>query len=115
VSAGEEFTLTESGTAVMRLVDSHTVAEWREGRLQYLGEPLNAVVSDVSRYVTYKIVVADPTLAALRMTGTISTSDVQSWLQSVEVALPVRVVQIAGGGVRLEARGNCCRRTYPPR
>jgi transmembrane sensor len=114
VSAGEELTLTESGAAVIRLIDSRTVAEWREGRLQYVGEPLNAVVSDVSRYVTYKIVVADPTLAALRMTGTISTRDVQSWLQSVEVALPVHVAQIAGGGVRLEARGTCCRYTYPP-
>lgn len=113
VSAGEELTVTEAGAAVIRLVDPGTVAEWREGRLQYLGEPLGAVVSDVNRYVGYRIVITDPSLATLRMTGTILTGDLQSWLQSVEVALPVHVVQIPGGGVRLEARGNCCRRNYP--
>ena len=42
--------------------------------------------------------------ADVLITGTVFASDVDSWLQSLETVLPVRVVLAPDGSVRLESR-----------
>ena len=77
---------------------------WRDGLRQYRDEPLPSVVSDVARYSSHDIVIADPAVASLRITGTFFANDVESWLQSLEAALPVRTIRAPDGTVRLESK-----------
>src|SRR6202040_3847707 len=92
LSAGKQLSLAgPDHAAVVHAVEPHAVAGWREGRLQYLGESLASVVSDVNRYSFRKIEIANPAVAALRVTGTIYTSDTASWIKSLEAALPVHI------------------------
>ena len=93
---------TTDGSSSMQLVDAGGIAAWREGMLQYQDEPLPSVIADVTRYSKYSIVIADPAVAELRVTGTVFTNDVESWLQSLEAALPVRAIRAPDGAVRLE-------------
>jgi transmembrane sensor len=95
---------TVGGGASVQIVDATRIAAWREGLLQYRNEPLRAIISDVIRYSTQEIVIADPQIADLRMTTTVFTNDVDSWLQGLEAAAPVRVVRTADGSAHLEAR-----------
>jgi transmembrane sensor len=92
------------GTASIQTVDAIGIAGWREGRLQYRNEPLRSVVADVTRYSTRDISIADPQIADLRITSTVFANDVDSWLQSLETALPVRVVRAPDGSARIESR-----------
>lgn len=94
---------TNDGTSSIQMVDANGIAGWREGLLQYKDEPLPLVIADVVRYSQYDIAITDPAVAQLRVTGSVFTHDVESWLQSLEAALPVRVIRASDGTVRLES------------
>lgn len=94
---------TTDGSSSMQVVDASGIAAWRDGLLQYRDEPLPSVIADVTRYSKYDIVIADPAVAELRVTGTVFANDVESWLQSLEAALPVRATRAPDGAVRLES------------
>jgi transmembrane sensor len=90
------------GTPVVSQAGAQSAVAWRAGRLQYLDEPLQYVVADVNRYSAAEILIADPTLGELRVTGTVLEDDIDGWLQSLEKFMPLRVRRLAGGAVRLE-------------
>ena len=92
------------GSTSIQVVDVVGIAAWREGVLQYRKEPLRSVVADVIRYSARDIVIADPQIADLRITGTVFANDVESWLKGLEISLPVRVVWAPDGSARLEPR-----------
>lgn len=104
LGVGQQLSInTTNGSSTMQVVDTGGIAAWRDGLLQYRDEPLPSVIADVTRYSEYDIVIADPAVAELRVTGTVFANDVESWLQSLEAALPVRVIRAPDGAVRLES------------
>jgi transmembrane sensor len=104
LSVGQQLSIDASdGSANIQTVDATGVAAWREGLFQYRDEPLRSVIADLARYSARDIVVS-PQIADLRITGTVFANDLDSWLQSLETALPVRVVRAPDGSARLELR-----------
>ena len=104
LGVGQQLSInTTNGSSSMQVVDARGIAIWRDGLLQYQDEPLPSVIADVARYSEHDIVIADPAVAELRVTGTVFANDVESWLQSLEAALPVRAVRAPDGAVRLES------------
>jgi transmembrane sensor len=104
LSVGQQLSInTTDGSSSMQVLDAEAIAAWRDGLLQYRSEPLPSVIADVIRYSGYNIVIADSAVAELRITGTVFANDVESWLQSLEAALPVRVIRAPDGAVRLES------------
>lgn len=105
LSVGQQLSIDASdGSASVQTIDAIGVAGWREGRLQYRNEPLRSVIADVTRYSAQDIVIASPQIADLRISGTVFANDVESFLQSLEAVLPVRVVRAPDGSVRIESR-----------
>jgi transmembrane sensor len=105
LNVGQQLSIdATNGNASIQTVDARGIAAWREGRLQYRDEPLRSVIADVTRYSARDIVVANPQIADLRITGTVFANDVDSWLQSLETALPLRVVRTPDGSARLESK-----------
>jgi transmembrane sensor len=86
-----------------------TAAAWRAGRLEYVGEPLRYVVADVSRYSTMDIVIADPQLGDVPVTGTVFEEDIDGWLESLPAFIPVRVERVGGDRVVLHSTGSPAR------
>jgi transmembrane sensor len=104
LGVGEQLSINISdGSTSMQVVDADDIAIWRDGLLQYRDEPLPSVIADVARYAGYDIVIGDAAVAELRVTGTVFSNDVDSWLLGLEAALPVRAVRAANGAVRLES------------
>lgn len=104
LGVGQQLSInTTNGSSSMQVVDAGGIAAWRDGLLQYRDEPLASVIADVTRYSEYDIVIADSAVSELRVTGTVFTNDVESWLQSLEAALPVRAIRAPDGAVRLES------------
>lgn len=67
---------------------------WREGRLQFVDEPLRLVIASVNRYSDREVLIGDPAIEELRFTGTVFEKGVENWLQGVASVFPVRIVPI---------------------
>lgn len=85
-------------------IDTRSVAGWRNGRLQYLDEPLASVAEDVGRYTARDIEITDPALRDLRVTSTVLESNIDSWLHSLEAIFPVSVQRHVDGSVTISPR-----------
>ncbi|MHB8814170.1 MAG: FecR family protein [Steroidobacteraceae bacterium] len=103
LTAGERLAL-ESSLPQLSSVKPDWVGAWREGHLQYVDEPLNGVVADLARYSERRIVIADPALAKLRVTGVVYVKNIDGWLASLQATFPVRVVRETGGTTTIEQR-----------
>jgi transmembrane sensor len=64
---------------------------WREGRLALFEEPLAEAVAQMNRYTHRPIVILDPTIAQLRISGNYSVGDAQAFATSISVLLPIEV------------------------
>lgn len=105
LSAGQQLTLEPFHVPPkLSSVDPTWVAGWREGRLQYVDEPLDSVVADLARYSTRRITIEDPNVARLQVTGVVFVQNVDGWLSSLEATFPVRVERQADGSVAIEQR-----------
>src|SRR4030095_5412113 len=64
---------------------------WHFGRLALFEEPLEEAVAQMNRYTRRPIVILDPEIAQLRISGTYSVADAQAFATSISVLLPVAV------------------------
>lgn len=105
ITAGEQTIVKSSASPLEKIaIDTRSVAGWRNGRLQYLDEPLASVAADVGRYTARTIEVTDPRLRDLRITSTVLENNIDGWLQSLEAAFPVAVERHTDGSVTIAAR-----------
>lgn len=93
VSAGNEVRwLDETTPASVRTVDPARALAWREGRLEYIDEPLAAVLADINRYSQRHVVVEPGVADDLAFTGTVFAVSVDEWLQALPGEFPVQLV-----------------------
>jgi transmembrane sensor len=83
------------------VADVHTIVapkviRWREGMLETAGEPLKDFVSDLSRYTTERIVIADPRAAVQRVGGAFSIRNIDGTLDRLSRIAPVTVTREDG-------------------
>lgn len=94
LAAGEQTTADGSGVeTAQRLADPEAVTAWQSGTLSFRLEPLGRALEDVNRYAPKPIVAADERVSALRVTGTVSSSNVPGWIASLESALGLRAIE----------------------
>lgn len=101
---GQRVTFSRAARRLSVATVDPTVAEaWRDGRLQFVGEPLEDVVGVVNRYSEPKIVVA-PALQQTRFTGTVSPTHVRDWLEALEQIYAVEMVDQGANGLLIRSR-----------
>ncbi len=102
VSAGEAI-VAPRDTSLQRLatLPAERAGEWRRGRLVYNGAPLIEVVSDANRYSPRPIRIADSRLADLRVTTSFRANQIEQMLESLSLALPLRIERQPDGTVLL--------------
>jgi len=81
-----------TGKRVVRAMDPERTLAWRYGRLEYIDEPLSAVVADINRYSSRKRIIIDPALAQLTYTGTVLMGSIDEWLSAMPGEFPIRVI-----------------------
>lgn len=82
---------TTTGRVRRSIVDADAALAWREGRLEFAGDNLDAVLLSVNRYSARPIVLADPSLGSLTFTGTIFFGSIDAWLDGLQQVFPVTV------------------------
>jgi len=105
-AGGERVTLSRASRRLsVAAVDPRVAGAWRNGTLQFVGEPLDDVVGEVNRYSVRKIVL-EPTVGRARFTGTIATSNVADWLAALGQVFAVEVVDQGGAEIHIQPRGH---------
>jgi len=77
--------VVERPAAAPRLakVDAAAETSWTTGRLVFRDQPLAAAVAEVNRYAPTRIVLADPELSALRVSGVFDAGDADAFVGAV--------------------------------
>ncbi|WHZ20553.1 MAG: Iron siderophore sensor protein [Rhodanobacteraceae bacterium] len=86
----------DGGDVLVRNVSPDEARErlsWRNGYAVFHGTPLAEAVEEFNRYNTRKIVIADPSLDALRVGGNFRLDNSAAFVRLVQEVFPVRVAQ----------------------
>jgi transmembrane sensor len=93
LSPGEQAVLASTRPIAIRDVDLRKVQAWRYGRMILDDAPLGETVADLNRYGGVQIVLADPKLAEIRVSGVFHTGRPDDFVKSVTAAFPVEIAR----------------------
>lgn len=90
-SPAHSLTLTASGALSRTAAEPElaAIAAWRRGEIVFEDAPLSVAVEEYNRYLTRKLVVVDPDLAATRVGGRFTSSDPADFLRALSASLGV--------------------------
>lgn len=106
LSAGEQLQITGPHFAISSVSPRQIANDlaWRDGAVVFEGEPLSQALAEVGRYTRAHVVLAEPHIASLRISGRFRTNDVPGFFRALQEALPVRVSQPQPGVFYIEPR-----------
>lgn len=85
LDAGQQTVAGSAGIEDPTEVEDATAATaWQTGRLAFRLQPLRYVLEDVNRYSRKPIVLEDPGLGSLVITGTVERDNISGWVSSLE-------------------------------
>lgn len=75
-------------------VDSDMETAWRRGKLIFNARPLGDVIAELERHRPGKIILINPQLHALQITGVFDLAQPEEILKAIETTLPVSVTRL---------------------
>jgi transmembrane sensor len=81
--------------------DVGAVGDWQRGVVTFRDTPLEAAAAEINRYADRQLVVLDPRVARLTVSGVFRTDDSGRFARTVEAILPVRAVPSKDGAIEL--------------
>ncbi len=100
LTAGQQVAADAAGRmAPVGPVATAGVAPWRDGRITFDDVPLAQALAEFERYGPTRLMLRDPAVGALRVTGTFDTRHLENFLQALPKVLPVR---LESGGAQTE-------------
>ena len=89
---GQEVTYDSAGVrGEVQRADVEAAIAWKHGRLEYVHQPLKAVIARVNRYSEKPIVLADDAVGELDFSGTVFEGQIEEWIRALESAFPIAV------------------------
>ncbi len=76
---------------------------WRDGRLVFQGTSLAEVAADFNRYNRQQLLISDPAVAAIRISGTFKASNVEAFVRLLKDAYGLKVELTADGKLKISA------------
>jgi transmembrane sensor len=105
VDAGEQtIVIRSSVTAAVPIANAQSATAWQSGRLSFDHEPLRYVLEDVNRYAPKPIVIDDPAVENLQISGTVLSDNVPGWIRSIVSAFELEVTETEDAIVLRQAR-----------
>lgn len=83
--------------------DPAMAAGWSRGQLVFSATPLAQAVADANRYAREQLIIADPRLEAIKVSGEFRIGNTQALLRALESAFPIRTER-SGQTIRLYRR-----------
>ena len=77
--------------------DAQFISGWPQGELVFEGQTLETAVGEYNRYLVHKIIIADPSLASLKLGGRFSSGDPSVFLGALSSSFGIKVATDASG------------------
>ncbi|WP_173050463.1 FecR family protein [Nitrospira sp. KM1] len=94
VTAGQQVLVDQDGPGPIRPVDIHAVTGWMRGRLVFDNVSLEQVVTEIRRYHNGLIILWNPALANIRVSGSYNLSDTTAILTTLTQTLPIHLTRL---------------------
>ncbi|MBL8270064.1 FecR family protein, partial [Steroidobacter sp.] len=92
LTKGEELSYDARGLrSDVKRADIEATAAWKQGRIEYIHQPLEVVVARVNRYSRKPIVLEGDTVRELDLSGTVFEGQTDEWLRALQAAFPISV------------------------
>ena len=92
LAPGQAFAAQAGAAGKVSPADLDEALAWKQGVVEFHDQPLSEAISLLNRYTRAQVVIKDPKVAALRITGVFKTGDIERFGRSVSQVLPVRMV-----------------------
>ncbi len=92
LAPGQAFSAQAGAPGKVAPVDLDEALAWKQGVVEFRDQPLSEAVRRLNRYTRAQIVIKDPKVAALRVTGVFKTGDIKRFGRAVSQVLPVRMI-----------------------
>jgi transmembrane sensor len=102
MAPGQELVATHAAL-VVKPADVEELVSWRDGRVRFDNTPLADAVAEMNRYSKTRIVIEDPAVSKIRITGAFRTGQSRSFTETVSEAFPVKAEQ-SGDVIRIQRR-----------
>jgi len=79
--------------STIRRVDLDTILARRSGTLTFSGQPLAQVVSGINRYSREPVILVDPDIGSIPVTGSVNASRIYEWLTAFDKGLGISVTR----------------------
>jgi transmembrane sensor len=96
LAPGQRVTVTPTSGAALDRPSVEAVSAWRRGEVVFEDATLLEVAEELNRYSNGNLVVADPSLASLRISGVFSTSDLGEAARAIAELHNLRIRRDAG-------------------
>lgn len=98
---GQRAEARAGGGVSVKAVDVKAAGAWRFGLMMLQDRPLAEAVSEINRYNRLQIVLDDPAIAGVRVSGVFHTHRPTAFAEAVTTAFPVRVARQTGDRIAL--------------
>lgn len=92
LAPGQAFAARTGAAGAVSAANVDEALAWKQGVVEFRDQPLSEAVAQLNRYTRARIVIRDPKVAALRITGVFKTGDIKRFGRSVSQVLPVRMI-----------------------
>jgi transmembrane sensor len=104
LSPGDSLVVSNSRPVVTQRADVANIGSWRQGQLAFDDDSLASAIEEINRYSSRQIVLADPSLAALRVSGVFKAGHSESFIETVTGHYPIKVLEQSEARVVLAPR-----------
>jgi transmembrane sensor len=101
LTQGQQLLTEQSGAVEVEPADVERETAWNRGVLLFRDDSLDDAVKEVNRYSAVQLVVDDPRLARLKVSGIFPTASREDFVAALEALYPVRAQREQGGTIRL--------------
>lgn len=92
---GEQLVAVSGGPARVTAADVEQMTSWKEGRVRFDDTPLDEAVAEMNRYSRTKIVIVDPAISDIRVSGAFRTGQPGSFTSALSDLFPVEADRTA--------------------
>jgi transmembrane sensor len=92
VSAGQQLQIAASG-ARLKAEDVERATSWRHGRVEFDNTTLETAIKEINRYRTKAIVINDPDLREVHITGSFNIDEMQDFLRALSRIDYIEIVE----------------------
>ena len=102
LSPGQQISSNAQGAlSAVSPVSSAGLAPWRDHRVRFDNQRLDRALAELARYGDPRLVIADPAVAALPITGVFDPRDMATFRRVLPASLPVRLKETEGGAAEV--------------